>query len=717
MRDSVLLFLWTNACAGGAAWIAARRLPAGWPSDLRAVGALVVFVAFTHGVLLIAAPLGLAPVTVAAVSTLTLALVSRIAPPVSDPQAIGDDAEPRWVRAATVAAYAVLAGALAAWSRVLLAEGTGFTWDDLAYHAAVPGWWLHTGSLALPPLTYQAYFAHNTEMLDLWFMAPTRSDAHANLVHVVWVALVTTAGLAIGRRLGHGPFLPPLVVATWLLTPKVSGMIGAFTATEIGVASLSAAAIALAWPDAGASRRDLRARVTLCGVAAGLALGGKPTALPMVALLGAWWVWVSPRGARREVALLFSTGVLAFGALWYARNLATTGNPIFPAALGPFPGPFSREAQRQTSLLPSLFAGAGDPSFWREFLYRRFDWPLPMGVGAAVGLVAAPIALLLRAEPRPVATYRALVWCIALCASALFVLQPFSGTPNRPVAPLHHLVSFVTLPYLAAWMLFPSLASGRPRLQAALAVVPLGAVAWALGPGSPDITPIHGGLRPWIALGALIAAATAVGLPRLARPGPRAVVAACCGAFLVLQAVATPWKAARTDENLFERFGGPGGAWRHVATLPAGTRVAELGNLPSSHTLTYPYFGRSFALEPVLVHADGRRRPPLHVAWRDEGPWWWEFGVHWQPVDGAVLVGNLTDAGADVVVVTRWPWKRPWPPHREALRAALAPREPAYADDVSEVWHLRTTSAAGPPGPPGWESLRQGSAQQRNPVE
>jgi hypothetical protein len=66
----------------------------------------------------------------------------------------------------------------------------------------------------------------------------------------------------------------------------------------------------------------------LAGLAAGLAIGTKYTALGVAAIL--FVAFAIPAG-RRTRLVSFSATVLATGGAWYVRNTILTGNPLFPS--------------------------------------------------------------------------------------------------------------------------------------------------------------------------------------------------------------------------------------------------------------------------------------------------------------------------------------------------------------------------------------------------
>jgi hypothetical protein len=84
----------------------------------------------------------------------------------------------------------------------------------------------------------------------------------------------------------------------------------------------------------------------------GFAVGCKVSYVFPLDVVGLWYLLAGGNGTRlstrvRGLALL-GAGAIVTGSFWYIRNWATTGNPLFPAQVGPFDGPFTQEAQART---------------------------------------------------------------------------------------------------------------------------------------------------------------------------------------------------------------------------------------------------------------------------------------------------------------------------------------------------------------------------------
>jgi hypothetical protein len=430
-----------------------------------------------------------------------------------------------------------------------------------------------------------------------------------------------------------------------------------FTPNDLALASLVVAMFALCWvpsaPSGSGERRSARGRAFLCGVAAGLAIGTKPLVAPLVAMAGVAWMWRTRRAPRaREGALahaaVFALGAVLFGSFWYARNWIVAGNPVFPAMVGPFEGPFTPSAQASTSLMRFIDESGHLPEFWDDLFRGRLNWPYEVGVTSMAGYALALWGLAWDRD-RTRRGQRLLLLVAGLTYLAMFPYQPFSGTVNRPDAPIAHVVRYLMIPFVLGLVLVPSLlAFLRPR-----------------GPAPP------------------LAAVPAV---------PRPVLRWAGLAALLLLALSTPFKARATSERLFEeRHGAPvGPMWRAIENIPDGSLVTMLSNDPTTHAMFYPLFGRRWQHTPVAIYGNGMPRRALHEVWRDEpSRWWWEFDV--QRRTPARLLHNLRLSGVDYVLVTRWPRREDdaaWPVSREILLGSLEESARVFAGGYAEIWDV-----------------------------
>ncbi len=601
---------------------------------------------------------------------------------------------------------AMLAAMGAVYVGYALASGCVLKPDDLSYHAVQPAHWIVHQRLTLGFGTYQSYYPHGSEMLSAWFMLPFRCDAMASLGALVWLALATVAVTGLARALGAGRGAALLPAVILLASAPVLRRLNTFSATDLAAPAAALAALAfLALPTRRA--RDGRPRTVgwrdvLCsGVCCGLAIGAKASLTPLAALLPVWLMWRVARLESVKVAAAKSAawigGALATGGYWYVRNTVLTGNPLFPVAVGPFPGPFGPEEQRPSRLVAWLT----DPpagTDWSVLGDYLFDWPVGLLALSLIGYGACVAALQRRAgagEERGDRALAGLLGAVGVILVMAFPFAPFSATSEWPAAPLQAQTRYVLLSYLIGVALFALSVAGdgaARRLWAGLALL-TSAVAFAATIGGAGGGAARGLTLAVLALGAVGAAAARAwrAEPRW-RPLHAAPLAAA--ALLVLAAL-QPLKAERSDAGFASAVTRADSAAEPrdmaplldaLADLPPGTRVAWFQPNPS---FCYWAFGRRLQLEPLLVGADGAPRPPLHALWRQrpEAPWWVLAGsLAEAPARQDPVVGNLRAAGVEAVVVTRWRGEE-WPGQRAQL-AQTGGASAVWKDEVAELWRL-----------------------------
>ncbi len=526
--------------------------------------------------------------------------------------------------------FVTLAACLGA-TTIVLAQPhlTGFWYngDDLSYHGVAAASWLQGGPFHLPTENFHAYYPFNAELLALWFMLPTGTDALAGLAGALWLVVVAVAVATASLRLGvprSRVWLPVLLV---FATRRVLWPAARFGAVDVAGAGALLAAVSFALP--GGERRT--ADASYAGLLAGFAVGCKISFAPTALLLLA-------RGHGRALVNWkrfsgFTIGAVFTGSFWYLRNVILTGNPFFPAALGPFAGPFGSDVLGGTRLIAWILERPSDLDQWTFLLRQHLDWPLALG-GLALFGYATGIRRL-RSH-----TGIALVVACGGLQLATYPFMPFSGT-DLGVDSLRIAHRFLIFPYVLGLLLFAVWASERiraaGRLEAVLGRLP---IPWTL-------RPIH------------VAVALALGLALLLLITPRLERA---GTHLMS-------KAYPNQANI-------GNAWLAIDGLPAGSQIAAFGD-HAYHT--YPLNGRHFQLRGVSVDGSGRTAIPLHQRWQQRHPP--------QPGLAQSLAANLRASKVDFVLVTRGAGGR-WPPQQAELEAA-ADVSAVYRDEIAVIWALR----------------------------
>ena len=139
---------------------------------------------------------------------------------------------------------------------------------------------------------------------------------------------------------------------------------------------------AFAWPTAAA------------GLATGLAVGTKSTAVAMAAALTLAVIVLAPTGRRWATFAWWFVPALLGGGYWYLRNLVVAGNPLPQAtSIGPISLPHPERLQEGRPNF-NIVHYATDTGVWRHYfepgLHQAFGslWPLVILAAIAGGLLA-----------------------------------------------------------------------------------------------------------------------------------------------------------------------------------------------------------------------------------------------------------------------------------------------------------------------------------------
>jgi len=687
----VFWFLLDQALAIAFATVVASRCAANETWRRLLVGC-VVFVAITCVSTLVAGVLGhldAVGVTVVLVAATLPLLVARIR---SGPQpATAASAQPvrgRWRDVALPIALAGFTGV--AICRVAI-DGSGISWDDLSYHAALPVHWLTTRRIDLPAFTYQAYFPMNAELMASWFLLPFHADAAASFAGALFLAIAAISLFGLARMQGATPTTAFALVVALLVSTSTWKVAATFCATDLAGPALVLAALALAGRS-GDRRPARRDRTFLyVGLAAGFAVGCRPNFAPALLLIGAWRGWLAwrdreDRNAWRDVAWLLA-GALVTGSFWYVRNAVTTGNPLYPLQFGPWEGPLRGEPLEQTRLIAWMNrAGVWThPEFLRRLANLLTGWPDVIGLLGAIGY----LSLLMRTSSdrdasRPARSFRALLSLVGIVSVAIYPWLPFSATCNRPgIAPLNGQESrYLVLMHALGVALLAG--SFRPERWRKVALVGIGLACVVATPRLVSAwSPAGCAAFVLAALGSALPLAAWRSRPRIARSCVVLLVVAVLGVFAHFAAR----KQAQIDDSIFsfEAAKGPiGRAWQEIDRLPAGSRVTVFASDPLENVQIYPLFGRRWQLEPRFLDADGSEHRPLHLA---PPVGWWSA---WNPpairCASSEFLGHLRSARIDFVLCTRW-MSGKWPKQQSLLCAERRARV-VYRDDLSTIWQV-----------------------------
>ena len=457
------------------------------------------------------------------------------------------------------------------------------SYDALVYHLAFPVHWLRTGSLDSPRLMFggtdKSFYPVHTELWFAALLAPLHgSDLAAKFGELPFALVALAALCCICRRLGFGDagrdvlFLLGLSSAWAVIeTPTRVGNDLALAAGELCF---------VAWALLPAGQR--RARVLLCGLALGWAVGVKYVGVVHApALLGlfCWCVALDARGARgfvRGAADLAAVLVLAtaVGGWAYFRNAVCAGGPLYPSriqvlgvALGPGQDPAARAHEH-----------------WSQPGHGAFDGLLaaPQDTGEHFPFVTIPLLLVavLGLARRGRANARLLA--VLFAATGIWALVA-GFVPNRQDS--RFLIAALLLaPLGAAWL------SERKPLGLAVQGLALASAGLACARLAPEVVG-----RPDAAV-LVLGLALLLGWRLASTPRRRAHLGLACvmGGLLTLPLIEPRYLAERYDRWARQLpHAGPG--WRDLARIAGdGQTIVSVGR-----NRAYPLMGRRLS-NPVL---------------------------------------------------------------------------------------------------------------------
>ncbi len=357
------------------------------------------------------------------------------------------------------------------WRTILAVRLPVVDYDGWSYHLVFVDVWLQNDALTLVPLRpWTSGYPAVMEMLTTWLAAFTHSDVLTGFSSLVPIPVGILATMGLARSIGSDRRAAVLAGLLFGMTPALVALAGTSYVDAASVASV----VATWWLGLRVIRgeRD-RSAALLLGVAGGLALGTKGTNILLVTPILAVAAVVLLRDLfdrrRRRVGwvslvaplIAFCVPILVLGASWYLKNLAVYGNPFYPFATGPFPGPYRLDI---LSWAPPALEGRNT---WEQVARSWVaDWGLnryaynvrPGGLGRAwiAVLPLAAAGLLLVARRRN----------FALLAFVVFpVVVTFVTAPNPWYARYTLFVAALALALAAV-----TLTSLRPRFRVAMAV-------------------------------------------------------------------------------------------------------------------------------------------------------------------------------------------------------------------------------------------------------
>jgi hypothetical protein len=557
--------------------------------------------------------------------------------------------------------------------------GAGYFIDDFGYHSMAVASWIQNGAFRQIMPQFMAYLPMNAELLSGWFALPYHHDAMVAMAGLVWLALAAIAAGGLVRLGGGDATASLLTAAAIMASPTVVWQTRTFSACDLaGSASLLAAIYF--------SRNSVKCgrigQAAAAGLLAGFAGGAKVTFLPIAVLICSFPLWTSsapmPRRTRLSFAAVMSLAAVALGSLWYVRNWVETGNPLFPAQVGPFAGPLTSAEQKDIRLVGLLQEVPWTLRLWGHMAWDYLGWPFPVGLIAAAGYFRAIILDCFRVKSR-VPDDAPLRRLLMICGATQFILHffaPFCFGGGYVGGRIE-----VYSRYVMPWFVF-GLVLGAPLLDSR------SRFAWGwracAAAGLLMTWPLHG----FMCLGGVAVAFGGLALLRWlpARMWRPIALAGVVGVWPLL-AIFEPRMRAATDRNLrdylrTESGKSLGNAILSLESLPAGTRVTRFAN----HSyLNSPIYGRAWQLHPIFTDAAGVPLPPLHVEFRAHPAL--TFSPPPPPLpDARKFVSNLRSAGISDVFVTKFNGVT-WPPQQSLLEES-GEAVVSFDDGDSTLWHL-----------------------------
>jgi len=283
-------------------------------------------------------------------------------------------------------------------------------YDVANYHLAFPQHWLAAGGFVEHPRHAFSYYPSAHGMCWSYALATVgpwgASALHAWFGGLAAVAVARLAGALGGRRTAAW------AVSCFVLTPALLE-VAAYASADLVLAGFGACALLLVADSEGRLRRTLLAGVLVGTAVAAKYLAAGTVALPLAAAVLAV---AAPRGRRHALAALtvLTLAAAAVAAPWLARNVAWTGNPVYPylqPLLGGPPTGFSIAAELRQNL-----GGGADRVPWivdavTALARRTFGH---LGQGGWIGLhwlILLPTAVAVRLPRSPV---RRSLWAAAV---------------------------------------------------------------------------------------------------------------------------------------------------------------------------------------------------------------------------------------------------------------------------------------------------------------
>jgi hypothetical protein len=375
--------------------------------------------------------------------------------------------------------------------------------DGLIYHLAQPAIWVtdgHPGSMhpTESGLPIQAY-PKTGEVLFSWAIGTARTPLATTLIMVAGFGLTALAGWAVLRRLGVDRFVSIGLTTAVVLTPIAFAQLSGPDTDLLTLTWLLVTAACCL----GAIAESSLLPVAL--ISAGLCIGTKTTAGPVLVVLLGVTAWRARDQLARQWIGLTLAAVAAFGTglVWYVENLVTYHAPLFPFSRFP-DGP----------ALPPIVATLGarfasDPGgAIKAATVHHYVRGLGGGLALAAGVVIVAV-LLPTVRDRSERTWIELAIVAGVADALLWSVAPFTGWSG--VAGTQGLVVGGIRYLLPGFALFALVVALATRVRGVIGVVARVLTAVAIGADLWADAPLQDGYRPRLLalVGAAIAGAVA----------------------------------------------------------------------------------------------------------------------------------------------------------------------------------------------------------------
>ncbi|HWC26507.1 MAG TPA: glycosyltransferase family 39 protein [Solirubrobacteraceae bacterium] len=498
-----------------------------------ALASVVVGTAILIGVHLVPLMLGvLARGTVLLAAALAVGLAALVRPAApADPRHAPPDLHPppprgapsgpvSWGLAALAGGFAA-AAALADLGRWAGDELVGV--DPLTFHLPNVARWIQHGSLwqidQFVPLLAHGYYPNNGDVVLLGTVLPWHNDFLVRLPITFFLVALAVTVFAVAREL-RAPHAAAVLAAAAIVSLPVVGLATIPRALPDSLMwATYACGVLFVLRHARSGRRS---DLVLAGVALGIACGTKWYGVSSVPVLLAVWIvarLVAVRGGHvgGGVPAVLRDGALAGGLallgtlVWLVRNLARSGNPLFPLdvellGVSIFDAPPDVIRDQAGFAIADY---AGEPEVLRQLAGEIVEGLGIAPIVCAVGLVAAIVLARRRGrapEPRVLAMAAG-----AIVLALLYAVTPATALGLRGDPSLANSNTRYALPALLLAAPVLAWAAGRLPRAAALALEAALAAGALLGAyrgyevrGIGDIALAAAGLAALAAAGALL---------------------------------------------------------------------------------------------------------------------------------------------------------------------------------------------------------------------